>query len=166
MAPPPPPPAAEGTPPPPPVTEPQSSAPATPPIDPGPTGPVDPHGFGAAIERLGFLTKRSARLPALIAATELADGERVELIVQGTWLGRTAVGVLTDRRLVVANDREWKPDIRSVETGPGLVVQGWGDERSASLHLSGAGEPVGIADIGDAGLARELAQALRARAGV
>lgn len=131
----------------------------------GPTGPVDPHGLGPAIEQLGFMTKRSARLPALVAATQLEEGERVEVVVQGTWLGETAVAVLTDRRLLLANDRSWKPDLRSIEPRPGLQVQGWGDDRSASLHLSGIGEAAAIEDIGDAGLARDLAARLRARAG-
>ena len=112
-----------------------------------------------------MLPRRSARTAAAIASVLLDDGELVEQVVPGKYLGHNAVGVLTDRRLLVVNDREWTPDVRSVAISPGLAVQGFGDDRTASLTFSGDGDPLSIEGISETGLARELAQRVRGRTG-
>ncbi|MBK5224862.1 MAG: hypothetical protein JJE52_18705 [Acidimicrobiia bacterium] len=115
--------------------------------------------------RLGMLARRAARVPAAICSVLLDDGERVEQLVAGDVLGEGGVAVLTDRRLLVANAREWKPDVRSLAVGPELQVVGLGDDRSASLTFTGVGDPLLIENIGDTALAREMAQRVRRRTG-
>ena len=112
-----------------------------------------------------MLTRRSARTAAAIASVLLEDGELVEQVLQGSYLGKSAVAVLTDRRLLVVNDREWKPDVRSIAIDPSLQVQGIGDDKSASLTFTGSGEPLSLETISDTALARELAQRVRLRTG-
>jgi hypothetical protein len=93
----------------------------------------------------------------------LDDGEVVHQLIQGSYLGKNAVAVVTDRRLMVVNDREWKADIRSVPITGALTVQGMGDERSAALTVSGDGDPLEITAI-DPAHAREFAHRIRTRA--
>jgi hypothetical protein len=109
---------------------------------------------------LGFSAKRNARVSAGIATALLHDGELTQQLVQGSFLGKNAVAVLTDRRLLVVNDREWKPDVRSVELTSGVTVEGMGDDRSASITISGVGDPMEISGI-DPAHAREFAHRIR-----
>ena len=124
----------------------------------------DPHAIGGCVARLGFSAKRNARVAAGISTAILEDGEVAEQLVQGSYLGKNAVAILTDRRLLVVNDREWKPDIRSIALDPALTVSGMGDDRSAALTFSGVGDPVEVSGI-DATHAREFAHRVRTRLG-
>ena len=130
---------------------------------PAPT-PDDPHAVGGCVGRLGFSAKRNARVAAGIATAVLDEGEVAEQLIQGSYLGKNAVAVLTDRRLLFVNDKEWKPDIRSIELDDALTVAGMGDERSATLTFSGVGDPAELSGI-DAGHAREFAHRVRTRLG-
>lgn len=131
--------------------------------DPPPLTAEDPHGVGGCVGRLGFSAKRNARVSAGIVTALLRDGERAEQLVQGSFLDKNAVAVLTDQRLLVVNDREWKPDVRSVDLTSAITVEGMGDDRSASLTIAGVGEPVAITGIGDPAQAREFAHRIRTR---
>ncbi|MDZ7677914.1 MAG: hypothetical protein U5K29_05150 [Acidimicrobiales bacterium] len=119
--------------------------------------------MGGCVGRLGFGAKRSARVSAGIATALLGDGEHAQQLVQGSYLGKNAVAILTDRRLLVVNDREWKPDIRSVTITPQITVEGMGDERSATIRIHGDGDMVEISGIGDPDQAREFAHRIRTR---
>jgi hypothetical protein len=99
-----------------------------------------------------------------IATAILDEGEVAEQLVQGSYLGKHAIAILTDRRLLFVNDREWKPDIRAIELDPALTVSGMGDDRSAALTFSGVGEAVEVSGI-DAAHAREFAHRVRTRLG-
>jgi hypothetical protein len=157
------PPPTGATPPPPTGAPAAPSAPAEPVLTPPPTPTAeDPHALGACVGRLGFTAKRNARVAAGIASAVLDDGETVQQLVHGSYLGKHAVVVVTDRRLLFVNDREWKPDIRSIELTPDLTVSGMGDDRSATLTFSGQGEPAELSGI-DAAQAREFAHRVRTR---
>jgi hypothetical protein len=135
-------------------------------LSPPPTPTAeDPHGVGGCVARLGFSAKRNSRVSAGIATAVLDEGEVAEQLVQGSYLDKNAVVILTDRRLLFVNDREWKPDIRTVELAEGLTVSGMGDERSAALTFSGVGEAVEVSGI-DASHAREFAHRVRTRLGI
>ena len=95
----------------------------------------------------------------------LEDGEVVECLVQGDYQGSHAVAVLTDRRVLVVNDKEWKPSVVTLHLGPGDSVQGFGDDRTASLTFTSSGTQVVVEGIGDTGLAREMAQRARTQIG-
>jgi hypothetical protein len=126
-------------------------------------GVRDPAGLDAAMSRLSAGARRSALAPLGVVATVLEPGEVAEAVVQGDFQHRPAVVVLTDRRVVVANDRRWSPDVRTFDVGDGLVVHGWQDDRRATLVFVVGGVGVVIDAISDRPLARDLAQRVRAR---
>ena len=126
-------------------------------------GVLDPAGFEAAMSRLSSGARRSALAPLNIAAAVLEPGEVAEAVVQGEYQHRPAVVVLTDRRVLVANDRRWAPDVRSFAFEPTLVVHGWQDERRATLVFVLDGVGVEVEGISDRPLARDLAQRVRGR---
>jgi hypothetical protein len=112
-----------------------------------------------------MFSRRSGRVAFLLIADELDPGERVEVLVQGRFKGEDGAAVLTDRRIVLANDREWKPDIEVIELRPGLTIQGWADDRAASLTFQLAGATATIEAIGEKELAQRFAGLARARVG-
>jgi hypothetical protein len=95
----------------------------------------------------------------------LADGEQVEAAVAGKVAGNGAVLVLTDRALHLVDDRQWKPTTERFEVNGSLQVQGWQDERTASLTLVVDGRQLVIDQIPDRPLAVEMAQRIRHRTG-
>jgi hypothetical protein len=131
-----------------------------------PTGFVDPHALGPAIDRLGFQSKRAGKVVFGIASALLREGEVVEAMVRGQYLGRTAVCLLTNQRVLLVNDNEWKPDTAELALEAGLTVQGWQDDRSAALVFTHpAGWQVVIDKMSERELAQELAQRVRAKVG-
>ncbi len=64
---------------------------------------------------------------------------------------------------MLVNEHEWVPDIREVEITADLEVQGWQDDRTASLIFVTGGQSVTFSFIIDRPLAQELAQLVRAR---
>ena len=126
-------------------------------------GVEDPYGLGPAVGRLGIIARRSAKVPAAILSAVLVDGDAVEVLAQGRFRGFSAVGALVGGAVVVVNDRQWRPDVLRVELTPDLVVQGWQDDRSASLtFVTGQGQEV-LDGIADRPLAIEMAQRIRDR---
>lgn len=112
-----------------------------------------------------MLARRSAKTAAAIISVVLGDGEMVEFGVGGNYLGKSAFAVLTDQRLLIVNDREWKPDVVSLDVDNQLTVQGMGDDRTASLTFASGPTMVLVDGISDTALAREMAQRIRARTG-
>ena len=129
------------------------------------TGVHDPGGVDAAMSRLSAGARRSALAPMAIVAALLEVDEVAEAVVEGDYQHRPAVAVLTDRRVIVANDRRWAPDVRTFGFSSNLVVHGWQDDRRATLVFVLDGVGVVVEAIGDRPLARDLAQRVRARCG-
>ena len=129
----------------------------------GPPGPVviDPHGLGMAAARLGSGARRAGKVALAVLATSLAEGEVVAVVIQGRFRGEPAVAALTGDRVVIANERAWKPDVVAVPVDPELVVQGWQDDRTAALTFVAGDRHEVVERIGDRGLAVELAQRIR-----
>ena len=99
----------------------------------------------------------------MAALTQLHDGEQVEIVLVGRFRGHDAVAVLTDRRLLLANAREWDPEVVSVENLSGLEVEGWIERRAATLRLTD-GTMVHVMDrINDTSVAETFTAALRGR---
>ena len=128
-------------------------------------GVHDPAGVDAAMGRLSAGARRSALAPMAIVAALLEVDEVAEAVVEGEYQHRPAVVVLTDRRVIVANDRRWAPDVRTYGFTPSLVVHGWQDDRRATLVFVLDGVGVAVEAISDRPLARDLAQRVRARCG-
>ena len=128
-------------------------------------GLTDPHGMGGALSRLGDGSRKVGRAACLVAVTVLEPGEQVEVAAIGRFLGAAAVVLVTDRRMVVVNDRPWDPDIVSVTLAPGLEVQGWQDGRSTALRFHQGPDDLVVDQIVDADAARHIAGIIRQRAG-
>jgi hypothetical protein len=111
-----------------------------------------------------MFSRRSGRAAFLLIANELDPGERVEVLVQGRYNGEDGAAALTDRRIVLANDREWKPDIEVIELRPGLTIQGMADDRTASLTFVRGTLSAVIEGISERELAQRFAALARSRA--
>lgn len=166
----PPPPPSSPTPPPPPIA---GVAPAPPPPDApdslapdepaSPVGIVDPCELGPAMARLSANAQRAGREAAAILSALLRDDEHVDALVQGSYQNNAGLAVLTNERILLVNDHEWRPDIREVPIVAELVVQGWQDDRTAALVFVTEGVSVTIDMIMDRPLAQEMAHLIRAR---
>jgi hypothetical protein len=126
-----------------------------------PLGMVDPHGLEPLIVRLSASSARIGRIALAVLSVVLEDGEIVEALVQGTYQHQAGLAAVTDRRVVLVNDHEWRPDVRSIPLTPELAVQGWQDDRTASLIFVAADRSITISDIADRPLAQEMARRLR-----
>ena len=124
----------------------------------------DPHGLGASYGRMGSGGRKAGKASAAAVGVLLRDGEVVECVVQGQIYGANAVAVLTNTRLLIVNDREFKPDIVDIALDASVTVQGWQDDRTASLLIQQGTNSAQLERIGDRPLAMELAQRIRARA--
>jgi hypothetical protein len=129
------------------------------------SGPADPNQLGMAFGRIGNAGRKATKVAIAVAGALLEDGELVEAVVAGKIEGHGAVLVLTDRGLVVADERQWKPFTQRIAVDPSLSVQGWQDDRSASLTLVVGAHQLVIDQIVDRPLAVEMAQRIRYRTG-
>jgi hypothetical protein len=128
-----------------------------------PPGPViiDPHGIGMAVSRLSGGARRHAKVALAVLATALDDGDVVAVLVQGRFRGEAGLVALVEGKVVIVNERQWKPEVLVLPVDAELAVHGWQDDRTASLtFVSGEHHEV-VERIGDRGLAIELAQRVR-----
>ncbi len=130
-----------------------------------PIGPADPNGLGAAAGRSGKGPLKQARTALAVAGAVLQDDEVVEALVVGRFEGNGAVLALTDRSLVLVDDRTWRPATERFPLDATLQVQGWQDDRTASLTIVASGRQLVVDQITDRPLAVELAQRIRYRTG-
>ena len=79
--------------------------------------------------------------------------------------GHPAVVVITDRCVLVADEREWKPQVLRLSLDAELRVQGWQDDRTASLTFGIGAQELVVDQIVDRPLAVEMAQRIRYRTG-
>ena len=101
-----------------------------------PAGPVDPHQLGLAVGRLGSAAKRHGKIALIVASALLQDGEVVEALVQGNFEGQPGVAVLTQGRVLLVNEAQWKVATATVEIEPTLTVQGWQEETGVAWFLA------------------------------
>ena len=137
---------------------------APPPIAPPMPTAVDPHGIGMAVARLGNSAKKAGKVSLGIASVLLEPGELVECIIAGKVNDLDGLGVLTDRRLLILNDRQFQPDTLSFVVDAQLYVQGIAEGTTATLTFQREGQVAQVARVADVTLAQELAQRVRARA--
>jgi hypothetical protein len=124
----------------------------------------DPSGLGAALARLGSGGRKGAKAAANAAALLLREGEVVECAVQGQLYGSNAVVLLTNGRLLIVNDREFRPDVIEIVVDASVTVQGWADDRAAAVLIQRNEVTAQVERIADKPLAQELAQRIRVRA--
>lgn len=144
----------------PPPLAPEELAPAEP---ESPIAVVDPAELGPAVARLSANAQRAGRVAAAVLSALLHEGEHVDALVQGRYQNNAGVAVLTSERIMLVNDHEWRPDIREIAITADLVVQGWQDDRTASLTFVAEGRSMTIEMITDRPLAQEMAHMIRSR---
>ena len=129
----------------------------------GPGGPVviDPHGLGLSVSRLSGAGRRVGKVALAVLATVLEEGDVVAVVVQGRFRGEPGVAALVEGKVVLVNDRQWKPDVVVLAVDADLAVHGWQDERTAALTFVSGERQEFIERIGDRGLAIEFAQRVR-----
>lgn len=153
-----------------PIAPPVATSPPPPPPPPPPAPPApapmlgDPHALGPAVARLGNGARRAGRVALGICSALLEDGEVVECLVVGKVNELDGVAVLTDRRVLLHNDRQWAVDQVSMPVDAGLSVQGLAERGVATLTFVRDGVAAPITRVPDVALAQELAQRVRARA--
>jgi hypothetical protein len=124
----------------------------------------DPAGIGAALARLGGGSRKNARAAATATALLMDEGEYAECAVQGQLYGSNAIVLLTNKRLLIVNDREFRPDVVEFTVDAAITVQGWADDRTAALLITRNDLSAQVDRIADKPLAQELAQRIRGRA--
>jgi hypothetical protein len=124
---------------------------------------LDPNGVGAVVPQMSAGSMRTGRIALGILPALLAPDEKVEALVQGVYQSYIAIGALSDRRVLLVNEQEWVPRVRSIPLAPGLLVQGWQDDRTASLIFLAEGQSITLSGISDRQLAQDFALKLRGR---
>lgn len=100
-----------------------------------------------------------------MAGAVLEAGEIVEAVAAGRFENNPAVLVLTDRAVRLCDERQWQPVTERFALDASLQVQGWQDDKTASLTLAVDGRQLMLDRIADRALAVEIAQRIRARTG-
>ncbi len=93
---------------------------------------------------------------ALLEPDELVAG-----VVTGQMLGRPAAVAVTDRRVIIANDRRWQPLVDVYRIDSKLVVRGRHDRQVAALSFADTTRLSMIDGITEVELAIELAERIR-----
>lgn len=99
----------------------------------------------------------------LILAAVLEPDDVVEIVVTGRLRGLGAAAALVGSKVVLVNERAWKPDVVVIPVGNDLQVQGWQDDRSATLTFKDLDYHEAVERIPDRMLAIEFAQRTRDR---
>ena len=97
------------------------------------------------------------------AGLSFTENSRQCVLIAASGVASSSMAVATDRRVLLVNDREWKPDVQSLPYVHGLVVKGWQDDRTASLIFEFEGRTTTIEQIGDRELAQRVAALVRTR---
>ena len=91
----------------------------------------------------------------------LEGGETVRGFVCGQYLGYDGVAVLTNRRLVFANNRTFSPEVTSIGVDGITEVKGWAESNRATLRVTGTTGIHVLGDIAEVDRAQTFANALR-----
>ena len=83
--------------------------------------------------------------------------------MQGRFQGQPGVAVLIARRVLLVNEAQWKVGVERIDIDAALTVQGWQDDKVASLIFQAGDRSVTIEGIGDRALAQEMAGRVRAK---
>jgi hypothetical protein len=119
--------------------------------------------MGPAVARVGNAAKKAGKVALGITSALLQEGELVESLIVGKVNELDGVAVLTDRRLLVHNDRQWQIDQLSMPLDAALTVQGIAEGGTATLTFVREGIGVPVAKVGDVALAQEFAARVRTR---
>jgi hypothetical protein len=131
-------------------------APAGPPV-------YDPHGVGHTVARLGSGSKKAGKVSFAVLGAALEPEDVVEILIQGKLRGVPGVAALVGSKLLFVNERTWKPDVVVVPVTATVQVQGWQDDRTATVLIADGERQEVVERIPDRLLAVEFAQRVRDR---
>jgi hypothetical protein len=123
----------------------------------------DPHGIGHTVARLGSGARRAGKVAFAVLGASLEPEDVVEILVQGKLRGVPGVGALVGSKLVFVNERTWKPDVLVLRLSSSVQVQGWQDERTATVMIADGDRQEVVERIPDRLIAVEFAQRVRDR---
>ena len=127
-----------------------------------PGAPVaDPHGLEAAVARIHPVDQERSAVAIAVCGALLEEDEQVVGVVTGQMLGRPAAVAVTDRRVIIANDRRWQPLVDIYKIDSKLIVRGRHDRQVAALSFADVARLSMIDGITDVELAIELADRIR-----
>ena len=122
---------------------------------------ADPHGLESSVSRLSVADQERAAVAIAVCGALLDADEQVVGVVTGQMLGRPAAVAVTDRRVIIANDRRWQPLVDVYELDSKLVVRGRHDRQVAALSFADTTRLSMIDGITEVELAIELAERIR-----
>ena len=123
----------------------------------------DPHSIGHTVARLGSSARRGGKVAFAVLGASLDPDDVVEIVIQGKLRGVPGVGALVGSKVIFVNERVWKPDVLVLQLSATVQVQGWQDERTATVMVADGDRQEVVERIPDRLIAVEFAQRVRDR---
>ncbi|CAB4801609.1 unannotated protein [freshwater metagenome] len=117
--------------------------------------------FESAVLRLRPEDAEAAHVALSVCGALLPAGEGVVALLTGQMLGRPAAVLVTEYRVVIANDRRWTPVIDVFAINADLTVRGRQDRDIAALSFSDRNRVSMVDGITEVAMAIELANLIR-----
>ena len=117
--------------------------------------------FESAVLRLRPEDAEAAHVALSVCGALLPAGEGVVALLTGQMLGRPAAVLVTEYRVVIANDRRWTPVIDVFAINADLTVRGRQDRDIAALSFSDRNRVSMVDGITEVSMAVELANLIR-----
>ncbi len=117
--------------------------------------------FESAVLRLRPEDAEAAHVALSVCGALLPAGEGVVALLTGQMLGRPAAVLVTEYRVVIANDRRWTPVIDVFAINADLTVRGRQDRDIAALSFSDRNRVSMVDGITEVAMAVELANLIR-----
>jgi hypothetical protein len=124
---------------------------------------MDPHGVGMAANRLSSGARRAGKVALAVLTAVLEPEDVAEIVIQGRVHGVPGVAALVGTKVVLVNERFWKPEVLILQLGTSVQVQGWQDERTATVLMADGNQQEVVERVPDRLLAVEFAQRVRDR---
>lgn len=125
----------------------------------------DENGLSVAVERLGGGEREACAVPIGVCGALLGDQEVVLGLLAGHLLGHSAVMMVTNTRILIANARRWKPLLDQFLPSADLTVHVRHDRSVASVTIVQGDRLSTVDDIADVPAALDLAERIRAMTG-
>lgn len=121
----------------------------------------DGHALDRAVSRLRSDDQEAARVPLAVCGALVEPDEQVHGVVTGIMHGCAAAVVLTNSRVLVVNERRWRPVVELFALEEAPVVIGHHDGQVATISFSDGSRSVTVNEIRDVDLAVALVEASR-----
>jgi hypothetical protein len=115
------------------------------------------------VNRLGSAAKRAGKVSFAVLTAMLDPDDMAEIVIQGRIHGVPGAAALVGSKIVLVNERFWKPEVIVVELDATTQVQGWQDDRTATVMISDPEHREVVERVPDRLLAVEFAQRVRDR---